>query len=79
MKHVRIFFKIFNAFSKCIIESIELIEKNKNLFRPNNIYSVLFELGAFTPDEYCEPFSEKMFNLDKFKFKIVDHSSLKVT
>jgi len=67
----------FNTFNSTEIKgNMCKFKLNKNSFKPNNIYSVLFEMGAFITDEYCGPFSEKMFDLDKFKFQIVDDSSV---
>ncbi len=45
-------------------------------FRVNSEYSVLFELGAFTTADYCGPWSEKMSDSNRFRFKVIDDSAV---
>ncbi|CAF1143937.1 unnamed protein product, partial [Didymodactylos carnosus] len=53
--------------------SVRIFVKS-SLFNVNETYSILFDFGVITTDDYCRPQSEAMLDLNKYKFKIIKDS-----
>lgn len=46
----------------------------RSSFRASNVYSILFDFGAFEVNEYCRPQTDLVKNVDLFKFDFIDDS-----
>jgi hypothetical protein len=55
------------------------VRLNKAEFSTNFSYSILYDFGIVTTDDYCSPSNEKMADVSRFSFLIADDSVSKVT